>query len=502
MESGVMSQSINLYINDVLLPKKSSIRNEIRIVQDKVFAMTKIRNTKQQRRLRFACKVILEGLYQVFATNSERARLSLSLSQDRYKLGDSQKINRITFRCVMKVIDTLNELGWIEIYKGYTKQNGTNVLTTLRPQGELLKVLKSIGILWQELIPSTHDEIIILKNYDPATKEKHTIPTPDTSKVRIMRRNLKKINNFLRGHAICLHRYNKNLFDLAQKMGLDTYQTAWASGSPTKKPRIMNFCQTQLKRIFARSDMTKGGRFYGAWWQYIPSEERKYITIDGMGTIEIDYSEIHPRLLYLEQRLNPPAGDLYDLNIRVSNIPYDITVEPYLSHRKVIKKYLNALINDESGKYKLSKADQVTIGMTDSQLRVKLLKRHPQIMNSLGVGKGLSYQYVDSQIAERVMLILMEKGIVCLPIHDSFICQIRYAKDLFEAMERAYTEILKASPKIKKGIRYKSDFQIQFKPNGDVDKEATWKQHKDSIHNDFVASWRSSRTPLSPPLRP
>lgn len=497
-----MSQSVNLYINDVLLPKKSCIADEIRIIQNKVFAMVKIRNATHQKRLRFACKLLLEGLYQVFATNSERARLSLSFSQNRYKLGDSQKINRITFRCAMIVIDALNELGWIEINIGYTKQSGTNVLTTLRPQGGLLKVFENVGIIWQELMPSTKDEIIILKNYDPVTREKYIIPTPDTSKVRIMRRNLKKINNFIRGHSICLHRYNKSLFDLAQRMGLDTYQTAWSSGSPAKKPRTMNFCRTQLKRIFARSDMKKGGRFYGAWWQYIPSEERKYITIDGMGTIEIDYSEIHPRLLYLEQKLKPPTGDLYDLNIRVSNIPYDVTVEPYLTHRKVIKKYLNALINDETGNYKLSKADQVTIGMTDSQLRAKLLKRHPQIMNSLGVGKGLSYQYVDSQIAERVMLILMEKDIVCLPIHDSFICEIRYAKDLFEAMQQAYTEILNASPKIKKGIRYKSDFQIQFKPNGDVDKEATWKQHKDSIHNDFVASWRASRTPLSLTLRP
>jgi len=499
-----MSQSVNLYINDVLLPKKSCITNEIRTLQNKVFAMVKVRSTTHQKRLRHTCKLLLEGLYQVFATNSERARLSLSLSQDRYKLGDSQKINRITFRCAMNVIDALNELGWIELKKGYTKQNGTNVLTTLRPQGELLKVFENVGIIWQELMPNTHDEIIILKNYDPATKEKHIIPSPDTSQVRKMRRNLKKINNFIRDHAICLHRYNKNLFDLARRMGLDTYQTEWSSGSPTKKPRMMNFCQTQLKRIFARSDMTKGGRFYGAWWQYIPSEERKYITIDGMGTIEIDYSEIHPRLLYLEQKLNPPTGDLYDLNIRVSNIPYDVTVEPYLSQRKVIKKYLNALINDETGNYKLSKADQVTIGMNDSQLRVKLLKKHPQIMNSLGAGKGLSYQYVDSQIAERVMLILMEKDIVCLPIHDSFICEIRFAKDLHEAMQQAHMEILNASPKIKKGVRYKSDFQIQFQPNGEVDKEATWKQHDDSIHNKFLASWREARNHGTPttPLRP
>ena len=494
-----MSQSVNLHINDVLLPKKSCIPNEIRVLQNKVFVIARVRNATQQKRLRLACKLILEGLYQVFASNSERARLSLSLSQDRYKLGDSQKINRITFRCVTKVIDALSELGWIEINKGYIKQNSTNVLTTLRPQGGLLNAFKKVGILWQELIPSTKDEIIILKNYDPATKEKYIIPTPDTSKVRIMRRNLKKINKFIRGHAICLHRYNKNLYDLARRMGFDTYQTAWSSGLPTKKSRIMNFCQTQLKRIFARSDMTKGGRFYGAWWQYIPSEERKYITIDGMATIEIDYSEIHPRLLYLEQGLNPPSGDLYDLNIRVSNIPYDVTVEPYLSQRKVIKKYLNALINDETGTYKLSRADQATIGMTDAQLRFKLLKRHPQIINSLGVGKGLSYQYVDSQIAEKVMIILMEKDIVCLPIHDSFICEIRYAKDLHEAMQQAYTEILNTSPKIKKGSRYKSDFQLQFKPDGDLDKEATWKQHDNSIHNKFITSWRASRVTSPPP---
>jgi hypothetical protein len=35
-------------------------------------------------------------------------------------------------------------------------------------------------------------------------------------------------------------------------------------------------------------------------------KRKKYITIDGMGTIEIDYSELHPRLLYLRAGIKAP----------------------------------------------------------------------------------------------------------------------------------------------------------------------------------------------------
>jgi hypothetical protein len=127
--------------------------------------------------------------------------------------------------------------------------------------------------------------------------------------------------------------------------------------------------------------------------------------------------------------------------------------------------------------------------MDTKQLRELVIKKHPQIQDSLGVGKGLSFQYLDSQIAEQVMLTLLKKDIVCLPIHDSFICQIHHAKDLYEAMNAAYVSVLGNRPKIKQGIRYKSDFQIIFQDNGEVDKEATMKQHNSSIHNTFFLSW-------------
>jgi hypothetical protein len=304
-----------------------------------------------------------------------------------------------------------------------------------------------------------------------------------------MRSNLKKINMFLSQHAICLHRNDKNLFALAEKMSQDSYSTEWFNNKPIKKARLFNFSHTAMTRIFARSSLSKGGRFYGGWWQYIPREERKYITIDGMGTIEIDYSEMHPRLLYLEQGLEPPEGDLYDLNIRVEGLPFDSENESYRAIRGVVKRYINALINDENGFYKLPKSDQEIIGMDTKQLRELVIKKHPDIQDSLGAGKGLSFQYFDSQIAEGVMLTLLEKNIVCLPIHDSFICQFHHAKDLHEAMTTVYKKVFKDQPKIKLGIRYKSDFQIIIQDNGEVDRQATMEQHTKSIHNTFFQSW-------------
>jgi len=489
-------KTIDRYIQDIHLPRKTFFEEQIRtavgaIIQNNERVYKVRKDTARQRKV--ACTMLIEGLYQTYYTFSDSARLCLSLSQSRYKKRDPAKINTVGYRTMNDAVQALEQLGWVFVRAGYVSGRGKNIPTKLMPIGQLLKVFQDNGIAWQELQPTVDQEIIILKDYDPTTKEKYIISTPDTRKVRLMRSNLKKINTFLSQHAICLHRNDKNLSALAKKMSQDSYSTEWFDNKPIKKARLFNFSHTAMTRIFARSSLSKGGRFYGGWWQYIPREERKYITIDGMGTIEIDYSEMHPRLLYLEQGLKPPKGDLYDLKIRVGGLPFDPEHERYKAIRGVVKRYINALINDENGFYKLPISDQEIIGMDTKQLRELVIKKHPKIQNSLGAGKGLSFQYFDSQIAERVMLMLLEKNIVCLPIHDSFICQFHHAKDLHEAMITAYQKVFKDQPKIKQGIRYKSDFQIIFQDNGEVDRQAIMEQHTKSIHNIFFQSWVYAR---------
>jgi len=491
-----MQKTIDRYIQDIHLPRKTFFEEQISISVEAIAHSTKPiykirKDTSRQRKI--ACTLLIEGLYQTYCTLSDSARLCLPLSHIGYSKKDKSKINAVGSRTMNDAVQALEQLGWIFVKKGYVTGSGKKISTKLMAIGELLKVYEKKGVTWQELEPSMNHELIILKDFDSTTKEKSVIPTPDTRKVRLMRSNLKKINTFLSQHAICLHRKDKNLFALANKMSQDSYSTEWFDNKPIKKARLFNFSHTAMTRIFARSSLSKGGRFYGGWWQYIPREERKYITIDGMGTIEIDFSEMHPRLLYLEQGLKPPGGDLYDLNIRVKGLPYDLEDECYKAIRGVIKKYLNALINDENGFYKLPKSDQEIIGIDTKKLRELVINKHPLIQDSLGIGKGLSFQYFDSQVAEKVMLTLLKKNIVCLPIHDSFICQIHHAEALYESMMKCYEEVFNDQPKIKQGIRYKSDFHVIFLENGEVDRQAIMEQHTKSIHNTFFQSWVHAR---------
>jgi hypothetical protein len=49
---------------------------------------------------------------------------------------------------------------------------------------------------------------------------------------------------------------------------------------------------------------------------------------------------------------------------------------------------------------------------------------------------------IDSEMAESVMLALLQRGVVTLGVHDSFIAQARHEHLLAEEMERAKAETL------------------------------------------------------------
>jgi len=184
---------------------------------------------------------------------------------------------------------------------------------------------------------------------------------------------------------------------------------------------------------------------------------------------------------------------------------YDIGLEgteaQKKSKRKIVKVFLNSLLNDESGRVKLSEEDEETLGLSTKELKMKILDKHPIMMTLLKKGVGLNYQFRDSQIAEKIMLRLMDKGILCLPVHDSFICSLLRdeAQSLIDTMKEVYMEELGDSPALK-GLdlqgedKYKTDFQIKWLPNGEMDREHMFKIHSESIHNKYVQSWRQAYT--------
>ena len=59
-------------------------------------------------------------------------------------------------------------------------------------------------------------------------------------------------------------------------------------------------------------------------------------------------------------------------------------------------------------------------------------KRREAIAHLFNTGIGLKAQFIDSQIAEEVLLAMMYQDIPVLPIHDSFIVRTGYAFLLHE----------------------------------------------------------------------
>ena len=133
-------------------------------------------------------------------------------------------------------------------------------------------------------------------------------------------------------------------------------------------------------------------------------------------------------MLYLLSGQSPP-DNIYDLGIRaLQDPPYHPEIEPHKSRRKLVKQFINALINDEHGQHRLSAQASKKLGLSHEQLKQLVLHKHPVIAKALRTDTGLYLQYLDSEIACRVMLRLIDQSIVVLPIHDSFIVQSEFGQ--------------------------------------------------------------------------
>ena len=482
--------NIGLNVTTIRLPVKPQFPKLVEQLIHACHAFRQLKNkpsTKAQAERYLHCHTLIEGLYQTWCCQSTKARLDVFLSPQYYHSKKFGKINNLTQHYVEETVSALEHLGWVEVVVGRRVTTTETLPTQLKALGSLEKIFKEYSLRWSPLqIPK---DGIVLRDYDKSTKEKFKLRVPQTSAVRKMNVNVRLINEHLNKQAMCLHVSNINLKKLIRRMSAPKYRSHWHQTVPEKQGRVLNFNHVCLRRVFSRGSMERGGRFYGGWWQFIPSEFREFITINGLATVEIDFSELHPRLLYMSQNLAPPTGDLYDIGLLVDGKTYDAKVEPYKTQRGIVKEVFNALLNDESGSYRLSTKKVTQIGLSFGKLKKLILKRHPPLKAVLGKGVGLGFQYIDSQIAEQVMLELLGKGITCLPVHDSFVVPRHQGQELTVAMNNAFASITGANvAKLKPPSNYKSDFQMTFLPNGELDREAMFKMHEEAIHNHFVRS--------------
>ena len=188
------------------------------------------------------------------------------------------------------------------------------------------------------------------------------------------------------------------------------------------------YSRRTVYRVFNNRSFDDGGRFYGPWWQSIPSELRSLITINGKETVELDYSSIHPRMLYAHAGIESPEE------------PYDVGLDP--KHRDLVKKIFNALINARGRIYPFDDPedgpvfDEDEIGMSGSEFLSHIRSHHLKLEHLFGTGIGLKFQRIDSDIAAETMLHFAKNNIPVLPVHDSFIMHHGYEDALDDVMAK------------------------------------------------------------------
>ena len=376
---------------------------------------------------------ILMALYQAYVCIPQGTqKVSISLTESHYT-GNAE----YPYNLVKNVYNALSFIEWIDFVKG-TEITGR--VTRIKARGELAVFFDGLGLQWYHQKPRPIKDLIITRNHknpEGRTKrekgKKVIVPTPKEPQVYQWTRNLFRINKF-----ICKHFISLDLDD-------DQLQTV-ANSVKGEDAQSIDFYRVQIYRVFSRGSLEQGGRFYGGWWQSIPSRYRGHIVINEKQTIEVDYSSMALSCLlgiYDESAfLDNASRDLYDLDLD----DWQGKSDP---RRGVVKKFINALLYDDLGTYRLERDNSIVIGLSHQELLNLVIKKYPTIEEHLGTGIGLYLQFLDSVIAEKVMLKMMERKVLVLPIHDSFITRIGHGHALNDAMVESYKEVIKQIPNLK-----------------------------------------------------
>jgi len=366
---------------------------------------------------------------------------SIRISRDKNRYTQGRYVPEgISHRITIEgVLDLMDILGYVQLTDrgNFGRISGKGGQTRYKPTQAFLKHFNSVSsTLPKQLVGHEDTDTIVVqisterkmkwKDGKPKfipikTKIKYT----DNDQTHQWRHNLSIINDCLKNHWADLFLTNQDWLKLNKQLVKDKDHDY----SPIQLHR-----QT-LRRIFNSTSFDEGGRFYGAWWQNIPSAYRAFITIDGKFTDEFDYGKLHPTILYADKGITL-EDDAYDIGIGKE-------------HRDIVKQTFNAMVQmKQPSNTPPRDIDFKSTGRTWKQIRDLILEKHEPIKDSFFKREGNKLQFRDSQLAEQIMLHFAKRDIPILPVHDSFIITRGLYSELVDVMHDEFEKMFGVPIKI------------------------------------------------------
>jgi hypothetical protein len=358
----------------------------------------------------------------------ERARASMILDACKEGVGENRAISYsrnknfytgqkryqgedYSFANVPMVVDELEGLGLFEHNK--VKPSSNNVMQSTFRATPLL--LEKVNITALRFEPT---ESVLLRD-----ASKKLIEYRETANTSSMRKNIRIFNEAIQNTDIGID-FDGVVFD--GDLGI--------CQSEDGNNVYLNLHRTSLYRVFNKEKWNLGGRFYGGWWQGVPSAHRIHLSLNGYPTVEEDYPELHPRLLYHLEGI-PIPDEIYEFDgweRKLGKLAFNILLNAD-TYQKAVGAISNEIIMFSGPENARARA----IELVDA-----VKARHKAIAHHFHTGIGRNLQFIDSQMAEKIMLKLLKRGVVALPVHDSFIVKDSDSPLLREEMGRVFTRII------------------------------------------------------------
>ena len=195
--------------------------------------------------------------------------------------------------------------------------------------------------------------------------------------------------------------------------------------------------------------------------QLLPKAERSRMLIDGQPTAELDFSGMHPRMLYHRARQNP-SGDIYKPSSVLPDAYQSAKPGQRKTLRSFVKRATNICLNATSRSAANSSVANVVrksdapaylatainavggaVGVVD-----QIVSAHPVIADQFFTCVGMELMDIDGKIMLRIMYDLATNNIPAMPIHDSICCRATDVDLVRKLMADTYMMFMNWQPEI------------------------------------------------------
>ncbi|MEO0702490.1 MAG: hypothetical protein AAFY80_10160 [Pseudomonadota bacterium] len=375
-------------------------------------------------------KVVLLDLYVAWCESPD-LKISMSRSPNDYSAGSVYNELSIS-RTTIDVVDALVPAGLICEKRGfYDRETATGRQTRIWPTALLVEMFREAKFSTFDISYSEDRLPVCLRDVEKNDQEFDV----EASGLEPQIEQLKAYNKLLRETFIAI-----------PDLGDPVVETGDAS-QVSSQYLIVSQANKFVRRVYNRGSFELGGRFTGGWWHNCPKHLRDRIYIDDHHTVEIDYSSLHPTMMYAEEGI--------DYWHDIGRDPYELGALSFQKDpqqlRDLAKSLMLILINAKSREEVPNairhgaRAGSWLKHLTNSQVNEAIdtvSNLHQPIAHRFHSDDGLRLQYLDSEITSKILDYFLAQDEPILTIHDSYIVRDGWHEDLELIMQSAFMDVV------------------------------------------------------------